>query len=120
VREKKILEKLRHPFIIRLFKTYQDDAFLYSVMDFIQGGELFSIMNTESEGKIQVPEPQVKFFALAIADAVACMHHYKIAYRDLKPENVMIDDKGYPVIIDFGFAKKVVNEKLWTMCGTPG
>jgi protein kinase A len=117
VRETKIMEELQHPFISRLYKTYQDSTFLYSVLEFIQGGELFSIMHTQTEGNIKLPEPQVKFYALAIADALAYMHRRNIVYRDLKPENIMIDENGYPVIIDFGFAKKLV-EKTYSFCGT--
>ena len=104
MREKKLMDMIKHPFIIQLLKTYQDEDFVYSVMDFVQGGELFSIMNT-GEGKIPVSEDQARFYGLGIADALAYMHRLNIAYRDLKPENVMIDETGYPVLIDFGFAK---------------
>jgi len=119
LREKELMEKLKHPFIIRQYKTYQDEGFLYTVLEFIQGGELFSLLHTEEEDKVRLPETQVQFYALAIADALACIHRLKIAYRDLKPENIMIDNRGYPVLIDFGFAK-VITDKTYTLCGTPG
>lgn len=121
LREKNILQELKHPFIIRLYKTYQDDSFLYEVLEFVQGGELFSRMHTDMECQVTLPEAQAKFYALAIADALAYMHHprHSIVYRDLKPENVMISHTGYPVIIDFGLAKKIT-DKTYTLCGTPG
>lgn len=119
VREKGLMEMLRHPFIIRQYKTYQDEDFLYTVMEFVQGGELFSIMHTDEEASVVLSEDQVRFYTLGIADALACMHRRKVVFRDLKPENIMIDEKGYPVVIDFGFAK-VVTDKTFTLCGTPG
>ena len=118
VREKNVMESLIHPFIIQMHATYQDDHFLYTVMEFVQGGELFSIMHSE-QGKIPLSESQARFYGFAIADALACMHRKGIAYRDLKPENVLIDSAGYPKIIDFGFARKL-EDKSYTMCGTPG
>jgi CRP-like cAMP-binding protein len=117
-REKEIMEELDHPFIIKLFKTYQDDNFVYCVLDFIQGGELFSVMRP-NDGEIhKVPESQGKFYVLAIADALAYMHSSNIVHRDIKAENVLIDAKGYPILIDLGFAKKVV-DKTFTFVGTP-
>jgi hypothetical protein len=121
LQEKEIMTKLHHPFIITLVKTYQDESLVYMLMQIIQGGELFSIMHKEGAGEFDdygLPESQAKFYALGIADALAYMHMDKIAFRDLKPENVMIDSKGYPVIIDFGFAKYIATE-TFTLCGTP-
>jgi len=53
-----------------------------------------------------------------IADTIAYIHRKNVLFRDLKPENVMIDSDGYPNIIDFGFAK-ATTEKAYTFCGTP-
>jgi serine/threonine protein kinase len=70
-----IMEEMDHPFIIKLFKTYQDDIFMSCVPDLLQGGELFSVMRPDNKGEIQkVPESQAKFYVLAIADALAYMH----------------------------------------------
>ena len=46
------------------------------------------------------------------------MHGLKVVYRDLKPENLLLDEKGYLKMVDFGFAK-VVQDRTWTLCGTP-
>jgi Protein kinase domain len=114
IREKNVMAKMRHPFIAKLFNTYQDDYFIYVLLEMIPGGELFSIMH--EIGLERLPEDQAKFYALGICDALAYMHHGKYVFRDLKPENVLIDAKGYPVIIDFGFAK-YVPDKTYTLCG---
>jgi len=120
IQEKKALVDLKsHPFIINLVTTHQDDAFLFMLLDFVQGGELFSVMNPIEGGKLRIKENQAKFYALGIADALAFMHKKKYVYRDLKPENILIDAMGYPIIIDFGFAK-FVEEYTYTLCGTPG
>jgi protein kinase A len=86
------------------------------LLELVQGGELFSVMHPGAEFCC-LPEAQVKFYAMAIADALAYMHRGKYVFRDLKPENVMIDRFGYPVVIDFGFAK-YVPEKTYTLCGS--
>jgi len=120
MQEKEIMSELSHPFIIEQYTTYQDADFLYTALSFIRGGELFSLMHNNDEGdSIALPEDHARFYALAIADALAYMHSQSISFRDMKPENVMIDEMGYPVIIEFGFAKKVP-DKTYTFCGTPG
>jgi cAMP-dependent protein kinase regulator len=116
IEEKRIMMKMHHPFIIKLFQTYQDEDLVYMLLDLVQGGELFSLMHPDAEFRC-LPEAQVKFYAMAIADALAYMHRGKYVFRDLKPENVMIDEFGYPVVIDFGFVK-YVPEKTYTLCGS--
>jgi len=112
--EKKVMALVSHPFVLRLFATFQDRYFLYLLLEFCQGGELFSVLHTtKSDG---VPEPNGKFYAACVASALAALHDKSIAYRDLKPENVMIDAGGYAKIVDFGFAK-VVHRKTYTLCG---
>ena len=101
VNEKKILEKLNHPFLSHLAATYQDKKCIYMLMDFVQGGELFSILHSNTRDGID--ETNVNFYASGILEGLSHMHRRHIVYRDLKPENVMIDKDGYPVLIDFGF-----------------
>ena len=85
-------------------------------MEFCQGGELFTVLHTaERDG---VPEPQAKFYAVCVLLGLQHMASKEIAYRDLKPENAMVDNSGYCKIIDMGFAK-VVRHKTYTLCGTP-
>eukprot|EP00549_Striatella_unipunctata_P008332 CAMPEP_0118682716 /NCGR_PEP_ID=MMETSP0800-20121206/5632_1 /TAXON_ID=210618 ORGANISM="Striatella unipunctata, Strain CCMP2910" /NCGR_SAMPLE_ID=MMETSP0800 /ASSEMBLY_ACC=CAM_ASM_000638 /LENGTH=474 /DNA_ID=CAMNT_0006579121 /DNA_START=60 /DNA_END=1484 /DNA_ORIENTATION=- len=116
MRERKIMGMLDHPFIIKLHQTFQDDKFLYLLMDMIQGGELFTVIHSFT--KDGVKESQAQFYAAGVLEALAYFHSRHIVYRDLKPENVLIDRHGYPVLIDLGFAK-VVMDKTYTLCGTP-
>jgi len=120
LREKSVMEALDHPFLMKLYQTYQDATCLYSVMDFVQGGELFSLLHPSHLDFTPLPEAQCMLYGLAIADALAYMHDMSFVHRDLKPENVLIDAKGYPILIDMGFAKKMDDVKTYTTCGTPG
>ena len=118
IREKKMLMDVSHPFIVDLITTYNEESFVFMLMEYIQGGELFSVMNSV-DGRNRLDEKQAKFYALVVADALSYLHQKKYIFRDLKPENVMIDVFGYPKLIDFGFGKKIT-EDTFTLCGTPG
>jgi serine/threonine protein kinase len=112
--ERAILAQLKHPFIVRLFRSFQDDRNLYMVLDYIQGGELFSHLRRAGRFSDDV----ARFYAAEILSAIEFMHSFNIIYRDLKPENLLIDSNGHIKITDFGFAK-VVEDRTWTLCGTP-
>jgi len=116
VREKNLMSSIDHPFIIRLENSFQNKSNLFMVMNLVQGGELFSVLHTAtSDG---VPESSAKFYAGCILEGLSYMHNRHMLYRDLKPENVLIDKDGYCVLIDLGFAKTVM-DKTYTLCGTP-
>jgi len=116
VQEMTIMKQLNHPLLLRLVKTFQDEQFVYMMLGLVQGGELFNRIHSPIfDG---VPESTAMFYAAGVYEGLAYMHRRQIIYRDLKPENVLIDVKGYPVIVDFGFAKKIV-DKTYTFCGTP-
>ncbi|RXN35697.1 cAMP-dependent kinase catalytic subunit alpha [Labeo rohita] len=86
--EKRILQAVSFPFLVRLEYSFKDNTNLYMVMQYVQGGEMFS-------------------------------HLRRIGrFRDLKPENLLIDQQGYIQVTDFGFAKRVKG-RTWTLCGTP-
>jgi len=114
--EKSLMMLCNHPFVLKLYATYMDKDRLYLLLEFIQGGELFSVLHTPSADG--VPEAHAKFYGGGVCSALAFVHEKNIAYRDLKPENIMLDSKGYPKVVDFGFAK-IVSRKTYTLCGTP-
>eukprot|EP01039_Chlorochromonas_danica_P006161 gene6162-6789_t len=114
--EKNIMITSNHPFILQLYQTYKDSKKLYMLLEFIQGGELFNLLHTNtSDG---VPNHHAIFYASVILLALEYLHGKDIAYRDMKPENCLIDKAGYPKLVDFGFAK-VITGKSYTLCGTP-
>lgn len=116
INEKNVMIQCNHPFVLRLFTTFKDPKKLYMLLEFVQGGELFSVLHTaHSDG---VKDPQAKFYGAVVILSLEHLHQRDIAYRDMKPENCLIDAQGYPRLVDFGFAK-VIKGKSFTLCGTP-
>jgi CRP-like cAMP-binding protein len=113
--EKEIMEELNHPFILSFHCAMQDQRNIYFLLEVLRGGELFKFLRAEN----QFPESWSRFYAASVVLAFCQIHARKIAYRDLKPENLVMDADGYLKVVDFGLAKKVENGKLWTLCGTP-
>lgn len=112
--EKKVMAELDHPFLVRLEGTHKDKNHLYFLLEPALGGELFSVLRQ----KTFFDEDTARFFAAGVVLAFEYMHSKDIIYRDLKPENLLLDEMGYLKITDFGFAKKV-KDRTWTLCGTP-
>ncbi|KAF2686294.1 Pkinase-domain-containing protein [Lentithecium fluviatile CBS 122367] len=112
--ERRMLQQVKHPFLITLWGTFQDSKNLYMVMDFVEGGELFSLLRKSQ----RFPNPVAKFYAAEVTLALEYLHAQNIIYRDLKPENLLLDRHGHLKITDFGFAKEVP-DITWTLCGTP-
>ena len=83
-------------------------------LEYVIGGELFRHLRNLGQFSNTVSQ----FYAAEIISALQYMHSVDIIYRDLKPENLLIDQKGHIKITDFGFAKKVP-DRTWTLCGTP-
>ena len=79
------------------------------------GGELF--YHLDKEGSF--PEATARFYAANVLLAMSHLHSLGIVYRDLKPENLLIDAEGYVKMADFGFAKYIGTQKTFTICGTP-
>ncbi|CDW77897.1 protein kinase domain protein [Stylonychia lemnae] len=92
----------------------QDQRYLYFLMDYIPGGELFTYLRTE--GKLSSEHAQ--FYASQVCLMFEYLHSKNIIYRDLKPENILIDEEGYLKLTDFGFAK-YCETRTYTLCGTP-
>jgi len=116
LREKNVMDTLEHPFIINMVNSFQDKSSLYMVLTMYPGGELFNVIHTKRTDGVK--KSSAMFYAAIILEGLDFMHLQNIVYRDLKPENVLIDSDGYCVIVDLGFAKEV-KDKTYTLCGTP-
>ncbi|KAI8843877.1 kinase-like domain-containing protein [Chytriomyces cf. hyalinus JEL632] len=113
--EKKILSMLDMPFLVGMLAAFQDAGHLYFVLEYIQGGELFTFLRRC--GRFE--NSMARFYAAEVTMAFEYLHIRHIVYRDLKPENLLIDAKGHIKITDFGFAKQIKEDQTWTLCGTP-
>lgn len=115
--EKAILEKVNHPFIIELYipfilfnfyskHSFKDRYYVCMVLDYVCGGELFNRLRREGRFSNDV----AMFYLTEILLAFQYLHSMDIAYRDLKPENLLIDKEGHVKLTDFGFSK-VIKDK---------
>ena len=112
--ERNILSKIDHPFIVKLVKTLKDENYVYFLMDYIKGKELFDVIRDIG----LLNKSQAQFYGASLMLAVEYLHERKFIYRDIKPENVMVLENGYIKLIDFGTAK-AIKDKTSTIIGTP-
>ena len=112
--ERSILLKIDHPFIVKLVKTMKDKNYVYFLMDYIKGKELFDVIRDIG----LLNKFQTQFYGASIMLAVQYLHERKFIYRDIKPENIMVLGNGFIKLIDFGTAKSI-KDKTKTIIGTP-
>ena len=109
------LLQIDHPFIVKLVKTLKNDKFIFFLMEYIKGKELFDVIRDIG----LLNKSQTQFYAGSIMLALEYLHEKKIIYRDIKPENIMIlYNTGYLKLIDFGTSKIIV-DRTSTIIGTP-
>ncbi|KAL6047984.1 protein kinase A catalytic subunit [Balamuthia mandrillaris] len=104
--EKSALAQISHPFIVKLYATFQDSQNLYFLMEYVSGGELFSCIRRRG----RLSNATSCFYAAEIILALRYLHSLNIAHRDLKPENLLLDSEGHIKLSDFGFAKQITDK----------
>jgi serine/threonine protein kinase len=116
-RERTVLVKARHPFIVDLLFAFQTDKKCYFGMELVAGGELYRRLR--DAGQLSLDE--TRLYVAEIGMALDHLHNQNVIYRDLKPENVMIGADGHIKLTDFGLAKlnEVRGNMTSTFCGTP-
>ncbi|KAL3922860.1 MAG: hypothetical protein SGILL_001979 [Bacillariaceae sp.] len=118
-----VMRKLEYSSIVRVINVYEAEQTISMLLGLAPGGELFDQIHYQLPNGLWdsgIGEGKGRFYTSVIADTLAFMHVRGFIYRDLKPENVLIDKDGYPVITDFGFTRSLKKDELaYTMCGTP-
>lgn len=112
--EKYILSQQKHPFIVDLKFAFQTSNKIYLIMEYISGGELFKLLRKVK----RFSQEAAKFYISETLLAIEFLHRkMNIIYRDIKPENILLTDKGHVKITDFGLSKKN-DGKAYTIVGT--
>jgi len=106
----------QHPFLVNLFATFQTASHVCFVMEYTAGGDLLSYIQQSA-----FDEPRARFYAACVTLGIGFLHENNIVYRDLKLDNLLLDDSGYLKIADFGLCKMGVGygDRTSTFCGTP-
>ena len=119
-REANILVTLNHPSIPRIFDFFTHEERSYLVMELIFGKDLEAILKSTLD---PIREDQVIVWAIEVCDVLEYLHTHKpepIIFRDIKPQNLMINQQNHVVIVDFGIAKIFKSGQKGTMIGTEG
>mmetsp|Transcript_41283 Transcript_41283/g.60771 ORF Transcript_41283/g.60771 Transcript_41283/m.60771 type:complete len:360 (-) Transcript_41283:432-1511(-) len=114
--EKHVLEELSFPFIVNMYTSFQDETYLYMVLEYSIGGEFFTHLRKAG----RFPNDTARFYSAGVVLTFEYLHNRNVIYRDLKPENLLLDSTGHLKICDFGFSKHIEpGSNTWTLCGTP-
>eukprot|EP00928_Gymnodinium_smaydae_P034812 TRINITY_DN2458_c0_g1_i2.p1 TRINITY_DN2458_c0_g1~~TRINITY_DN2458_c0_g1_i2.p1 ORF type:complete len:616 (+),score=112.04 TRINITY_DN2458_c0_g1_i2:209-1849(+) len=118
ITEKRILARLRHPFVVSLHWAFQTSTHLFLVLDFCGGGELFFHML--QRGRFE--ERDAMFYFCEILLGLEYLHSQQVLYRDLKPENCLLCDEGHIRLTDFGLSKDNISQSgvFTSFVGTAG
>lgn len=115
--EKRVLSQMDHPFIVKLHCTFQNQKYLFMVLDYHQGGDL----GEQLEQREWFTESRAQLYTAEILLALEKLHENNIIFRDLKPENILLDKLGHIVMIDFGLAKANITHRIkgaHSFCGS--
>ncbi len=114
--EKHIQSMLVHPFIVRLHCAFQTQTRLFLVLDYCPGGDLGRLLQAEK----RLHKDRARMYLCEVLLAIQELHSSEIVYRDLKPDNVVIDSEGHAMLTDFGLSKEGVKDADFTksFCGS--
>ena len=114
--ERNVLSYFHHPFIVGLNAAFQTPEKLFLILDYCPGGDLGGVLSREKK----FDEPRARCYLAEILLALQELHKRDIIFRDLKPDNVVIDEEGHALLTDFGLSKESVldNNQAKSFCGS--
>lgn len=99
--ERNVLAKANNPWIVELIYSFQDEKYLYLAMEYLPGGDLMNILIKRDI----LPQDEARFYIAEMVLAVDSCHKLNYIHRDLKPDNILIDEQGHVKLSDFGLCK---------------
>ena len=114
LREARNLSKLRHSNIVGVHQVFEDNSTAYMALDLVEGRDLLEIIE---DGAGHLTPANVQSILLQLLDAVAFMHGHDILHRDISPDNILLNTKGQPVLIDFGSAREEATKASRVLTG---
>lgn len=114
LQEKNIMQTLDHPLVAKLVHTFKDSKRLYFLQELVHGTDFFEVLRALG----LMSDCQAQFYAASLILVLDYLHSRNVVYRDLKPENFMVDAEGYIKLVDFGTAK-VLSGRTFSVVGTP-
>jgi serine/threonine kinase 38 len=99
--EQLFMSKVKSPWIVELYASFQEDDYLYLIMEFLPGGDFMNLLIE----KDKLTEEESKFYIAELILAVESIHKLDCIHRDIKPDNILIDKSGHIKLSDFGLAK---------------
>ena len=116
ISEKNVLSTIDHPFIVKLYYSFQTKSKLFLVLDYCPNGDLSQIILKER----RLSEEKARKYLCEILLALSELHKKDIIYRDLKPDNIVLDKNGHALLTDFGLSKEGIfdNVSAKSFCGS--
>lgn len=113
ISEIRIMDAVNFPFMVKMEYFFLDNVYLFLVMPFVNGGEMFAHLRNLRK----FDENLSRFYTAQVVLAFEYIHFLGLVYRDLKPENILMDCQGFLKITDYGFCKKIDDQRTYTLCG---
>ena len=110
-REARVLAKLHHESIIPVYEVFEENGTVYYVMPYLSGGSLKKRLAQRNTGKEIEPQQVVEWLTVVLA-ALRYLHARKVYHRDIKPDNILFDETGKPVLIDFGASSSMADASM--------
>jgi len=108
MREARSIARLSHPNIIKVHAVFEQHNTAYMVLDLVDGDDLLTIADDPDR---TLSPPEIRSVAVQVLDALSVVHEHNLLHRDISPDNILLDRKGKPVLIDFGSARELASDR---------